>query len=143
MLDEDGEKLRTIGSEYGATTGRPRRCGWYDAALVKYSRMINGMERVAITKLDVLSSFDEIKVCVGYELNGKSISNFPTDVNKLTRVIPIYESLPGWKKSLSEISNYNNLPAEAKDYLQFIAHQSRFEISMIGVGPKRNQTIEL
>ncbi len=143
LLDEDGEKLRTIGSEYGATTGRPRRCGWYDAALVKYSRMINGMERVAITKLDVLSSFDEIKVCVGYELNGKSISNFPTDVNKLTRVIPIYESLPGWKKSLSEISNYNNLPAEAKDYLQFIAHQSRFEISMIGVGPKRNQTIEL
>jgi adenylosuccinate synthase len=143
LLDADGEKLRKIGAEYGATTGRPRRCGWYDAALVKYSRMINGFQKVAITKLDVLSSFDEIKVCVGYELNGKRLTGFPSDVDKLTKVTPVYETLPGWKKGLSDFSSYNELPSEAKDYLQFIARHSGYEISMIGVGPKRNQTIEL
>jgi len=143
LLGDEGERLRKIGAEYGATTGRPRRCGWFDAFLLSYSRMINGIERAAITKLDVLSNFDEIKVCVAYEIQGKKLKSFPTDVNKLMNVIPIYESLPGWKTDLTNIKNYNELPSEAKDYLQFISQKSGFEISIISVGPKRDQTIEL
>ncbi|MGA7838878.1 MAG: adenylosuccinate synthase, partial [Ignavibacteriaceae bacterium] len=97
LSDDDGEKLRKVGAEFGATTGRPRRCGWFDAALVKYSQMINGIDSVAITKLDVLSDFDEIKVCVGYKLNGKILKSFPTDVDRLSAVEPVYKTLPGWK----------------------------------------------
>ena len=143
LLGEEGERLRKIGAEYGATTGRPRRCGWFDAFLLSYSRMINGIERVAITKLDVLSSFDEIKVCVAYEFQGKKLKSFPTDVNRLMNVTPIYESLPGWKTDLTNITDYSELPSNAKDYLQFISQKSGFEISIISVGPKRDQTIEL
>lgn len=143
LTGQEGEQLRKIGAEYGATTGRPRRCGWFDAFLLNYSRMINGIERAAITKLDVLSYLDEIKVCIGYEINGKKLKSFPTDVNKLLNVSPIYETLPGWKKNISNIKYYDDLPSEAKDYLSFISQQSGFEISLISVGPSRQQTIEL
>lgn len=143
LLDETGEKLRKIGAEFGATTGRPRRCGWYDAFLVNYSRMINGIERAAITKLDVLSNFEEIKVCVGYEINGKKLKSFPTDVNRLSNVTPIYETLPGWNEDISKAKTYDELPWKAKDYLLFMSQTSGFEIGIISVGPKRDQTIEL
>lgn len=143
MLGEEGDQLREIGSEFGATTGRPRRCGWFDAFLMNYSRMINGIERAAITKLDILSYLDEIKVCVGYEINGKKLNSYPTNVNQMMQVTPVYETLPGWKTNISDIKNYDELPAAAKDYLSFIAQQSGFEISMISVGPRRSQTIEL
>ncbi|NJD23111.1 MAG: adenylosuccinate synthase [Melioribacter sp.] len=143
LLGEEGENLRKIGAEYGATTGRPRRCGWFDAFLLSYSRMINGIERAAITKLDVLSNFDQIKVCVAYEIQGKRLKSFPSDVSKLMNVTPIYETLPGWRTNLTNIKDYNDLPSEAKNYLQFISHASGFEISIISVGPKRDQTIEL
>ncbi len=143
MLGDDGEELRQWGAEFGATTGRPRRCGWYDAFLLKYSRMINGIERVAITKLDVLSNMDEIKVCIGYELDGKRLKSFPSTTNQLERIVPIYETLPGWKTDITEVRNYNDLPEETKAYLSFIAEHSGFEISIISVGPKRDQTIEL
>ena len=143
MLGEEGEQLRQWGHEFGATTGRPRRCGWFDAFLVNYSRMINGISKVAITKLDVLSNLDEIKVCVGYELNGKKLNSFPTSVDILDEVTPIYETLPGWETDITEIKNYNDLPAETKDYLGFISEKSGFEICIISVGPKRSQTIEL
>jgi adenylosuccinate synthase len=143
LLDEDGERLRTIGAEYGATTGRPRRCGWYDAFLVNYSRLINGIGKAAITKLDVLDSFENIKVCVGYEINGKKLKSFPTDVNRISQAVPVYETLPGWRSKISQIKNYNELPSEAKSYLEFIAKQSGYKIGIISVGPKRSQTIEL
>jgi adenylosuccinate synthase len=143
LLDDDGEQLRKIGAEFGATTGRPRRCGWFDAFLLNYSKMINGIERAAITKLDVLSHFDNIKVCVGYEINGKRLKSFPTNENQMMQAIPVYETLPGWKSELSNLTSYDQLPGEAKDYLQFISQQGGFEISMISVGPKRDQTIEL
>ncbi|MEW6653737.1 MAG: adenylosuccinate synthase [Bacteroidota bacterium] len=143
LLNDTGEKLRSIGAEFGATTGRPRRCGWYDAFLVNYSRMINGIERVAVTKLDVLSDFEEIKVCVAYELNGKLLKSFPTDLNRLSYVSPVYESLPGWKSDISNAKSYDELPPNAKSYLNFIAKKSGFEIGIISVGPKRDQTIEL
>lgn len=143
LFDKEGDKLREAGVEFGATTGRPRRCGWFDSFLVNYSRMINGIERAAITKLDVLSYLDEIKVCVAYEINGKILKSYPTDVNKMMQVKPVYESLPGWKSDISDIKHYEDLPANAKEYLSFISHQSGFEISLISVGPRRSQTIEL
>lgn len=143
LLGEEGEALRKWGVEFGATTGRPRRCGWFDAFLLKYSRMINGIERVAITKLDVLSNLDEIKVCVAYELDGKVLESFPTTVSQLERIVPIYKTLPGWKTDITNIKKYEDLPVETKNYLSFISEHSGFEISIISVGPKRSQTIEL
>ncbi len=140
LLDEEGESLRKIGAEYGATTGRPRRCGWFDAFLVRYSAMINGIDSVAVTKLDVLGSFDEIKVCVGYELNGRQIKSFPTDVERLSGVNPVYETLPGWKTDISECLSYSDLPVNTKNYLNFIAEKSGIKIKIISVGPKRQQT---
>lgn len=143
LLGDAGEQLRQWGHEFGATTGRPRRCGWYDAFLLRYSRMINGISTVAITKLDVLSNMNEIKVCVGYELNGKKLNTFPTSVEILNNVKPIYETLPGWKTDITEMKNYEDLPSETKNYLSFISENTGFEISIISVGPKRSQTIEL
>ncbi len=140
LLDEDGEKLRKIGVEYGATTGRPRRCGWFDAFLVNYSVMINGIEEAAITKLDVLSHFEKIKVCVGYKLNGKKLKSYPTDFERLQVVEPIYEILDGWKTDISNCRSYNELPSETKTYLEFIAKISGIRIKIISVGPKRDQT---
>ncbi|MBU1097222.1 MAG: adenylosuccinate synthase [Ignavibacteriae bacterium HGW-Ignavibacteriae-2] len=143
LLDETGENLRKWGSEFGATTGRPRRCGWFDAFLVKYSRMINGIERAAITKLDVLSNLDEIKVCVGYEQKGKILKSYPTTEVGLNDVKPVYETLSGWKKDITDIKDYDSLPSETKEYLSFISVQCGFEINIISVGPRRSQTIEL
>ena len=140
LLDDDGEKLRKIGAEYGATTGRPRRCGWFDAMLVRYSAMINGIDSVAITKLDVLSDFDEIKVCTGYKLDGKLIKSYPTDVDRLSAVEPVYESLPGWKADISECLTFNELPEKTKKYLNFISEKSGIKIDIVSVGPKRKQT---
>lgn len=143
LKDETGEKLRTIGYEFGATTGRPRRCGWYDAFLVNYSSMINGITKAAITKLDVLSSFEKINVCVGYEINGKKLKYFPTNVYELENAKPIYETLDGWNEDISFARTFDELPSKAKDYLDFIADKSNFEIGIISVGPKRDQTIIL
>jgi adenylosuccinate synthase len=143
LTDKEGEKLREVGAEFGATTGRPRRCGWFDAFLVKYSRTINGIERAAITKLDVLSNFEEIKVCVGYKLNGKIIKSFPTSEARLADAEPVYETLPGWNTDISDVKSYDDLPQETKDYLSFISEQCGFEINMISVGPRRDQTILL
>ena len=140
LIDETGEKLRKIGAEYGATTGRPRRCGWFDAFLVKYSAMINGVESAAITKLDVLSSFDEIKVCVGYKLNGKSVKSFPTDVDRLSRVQPVYETLKGWNEDITKCTSYSDLPQKTRDYLDFISNQTGIKNKIISVGPNRKQT---
>ncbi|MFO7526755.1 MAG: adenylosuccinate synthase [Ignavibacteriaceae bacterium] len=140
LTDEEGEKLRKIGSEFGATTGRPRRCGWYDAFLVAYSQMVNGLTSVAITKLDVLSEFEKIKVCIGYELKGKRLKSFPTAVDQLSEVTPVYEILDGWNEDISNCLSYNDLPQKTKEYLNFIARQSGINIDIISVGPKRKQT---
>ncbi|MDX1699381.1 MAG: adenylosuccinate synthase [Melioribacteraceae bacterium] len=143
LFDENGKKLGEIGAEFGATTGRPRRCGWFDAFLVKYSTQINGITRAVITKLDVLSSFENIKVCVGYEKNGKKLKHFPTSQAEIESVVPIYKTMKGWNTDISDIRDYENLPREAKDYLTFISMECGFEIQYISVGPKRSQTIEL
>ena len=140
LLNEEGEQLRKIGDEYGATTGRPRRCGWYDAFLVAYSQMVNGITSVAITKLDVLSSFKKIEVCVGYEIRGKKLKYFPTSVEQLSKVTPVYEELEGWNTDISNCHSYDELPAKTKEYLKFIAKNSGIKIGIISVGPKRKQT---
>ena len=143
LFDEDGEKLGRIGAEFGATTGRPRRCGWFDAFLVDYSRKINGIDRAVITKLDVLGYFDEIKVCTGYEIDGKKLKYFPTSEAELNAAEPVYETLKGWNADISNVRSYDELPQEAKEYLTFISMKCGFEIKYISVGPKRSQTIEL
>ena len=140
LLDADGEKLRKIGVEYGATTGRPRRCGWFDAFLVNYSVMINGIDEVAITKLDVLSDFSEIKVCTGYQQNGKTLKSFPTDFERLQSITPIYQTLKGWNKDISNCRSYEELPVQTKEYLDFICKHAGMKIKIVSVGPKRDQT---
>lgn len=138
---ERGERLRTIGHEFGATTGRPRRCGWFDAVAMKYSAMINGIEQLAITKLDVLDDFDEIHVCVGYEYKGKSLKTFPTDITSLERITPVYERFDGWKSSLAEIRTYTNLPAKARKYIDALSRVTGIPVWLVSVGPRRDQTI--
>lgn len=140
LMDDEGEKLRKIGAEFGATTGRPRRCGWFDAFLVSYSQMINGITSVALTKLDVLSGFEKINVCVGYELNGKRLKSFPTNVEYLNNVKPIYETLDGWNTDITGCENFTDLPEKTKEYLNFIAKHSGIKIDIVSVGPKRKQT---
>ena len=138
-----GERLRTIGHEYGATTGRPRRCGWFDAVALRYSAMINGIEQIAVTKLDVLSHFDEIRICVAYEYRGRRLKTFPTDLSSLERITPVYETLPGWSRPLSDISTYDTLPSAAKSYLERIAALTGTRVWLVSVGPRRDQTITL
>jgi adenylosuccinate synthase len=140
LTDSDGEMLRSAGAEFGATTGRPRRCGWFDAPLVKYSSIINGLDYVALTKLDVLSSFKEIKVCVNYRFEGKLLNSFPTDVERLSEAVPVYETLAGWCEDISTCTSLKNLPQKTKDYLKFISDKAGIKINIISVGPKREQT---
>lgn len=140
LLNATGEKLRTIGNEFGATTGRPRRCGWYDAFLVRYSAMINGIDSVALTKLDVLSQFEEINICTGYEYNGKLLKSFPTDYERLSSIKPVYKTVPGWNKDISDCESYADLPQATKNYLNIISEESEIKIDIISVGPKRAQT---
>ena len=142
LFDADGEELRRIGREFGATTGRPRRCGWFDAVATRYSCMINGVDKMAITKLDVLDTMKEIKVCIGYELDGKVIDYVPSDVEDLARVKPVYESVPGWNCSTENVTCYADLPENAKKYLDHLAELVESEVAIVSVGPTREQTFE-
>jgi adenylosuccinate synthase len=141
LHDDTGERLREEGHEFGATTGRPRRCGWLDLVALRYTSMINGMTDYAITKMDVLSGFDEIRVCTAYRYDGKETSRFPSETQTLERVEPVYETLPGWKEDISQVASADELPAAARDYLRFISEHTGVRISMISTGPKREQTI--
>lgn len=139
--NEVGDKLRKIGSEFGATTGRPRRCGWLDLAALKYSTSINGYDSIAITKLDVLGEFSEIKICTDYKLNGKVIDYFPIDYKTLNQVEPVYTTFPGWTVNLQGASKYDKLPTEAKRYLNFIEDFLNVPIKIISIGSERSETI--
>jgi adenylosuccinate synthase len=141
LQDATGEALRTVGHEFGATTGRPRRCGWFDAVAMRYSAMINGIDRIAVTKLDVLGSFETISVCTGYELNGKRLRNFPAD--QLDRVNPVYETFPGWGVPLTDCRRYDQLPLNARRYLEALAALTDTRLWLVSVGPRRDQTITL
>ena len=138
-----GEHLRQKGVEFGATTGRPRRCGWLDMVVLKYAARINGLTSIALNKLDVLDEMDTIKVCVAYKHKSDIITEFPSNLRILYECEPIYEELPGWKTPISEAKNYDDLPIHAQEYVEFISEQLETEIAVISVGPGRNQTLVL
>ena len=144
MLESEaelGQLIRERGREYGASTGRPRRCGWFDAFATRYAAEINGFTSVALTKLDVLDALDEIKVCVGYNLNGKKCESLPAVSQDLRRVEPVYETLPGWKSETVGITDLRELPPKAREYINFLSNQIGVEIGLVSTGPERSQTI--
>jgi len=141
LENEIGERLRKTGGEYGATTGRPRRCGWLDFVSLRYSIRVNGIEKIAITKLDVLDDFDEIRVCTHYRVNGKNIQNFPTDLRTLALVEPVYRVFKGWKAKTSAVRSYSKLPARARAYIEAMASGLGTKVWMVSVGARRDQTL--
>jgi len=143
LMDETGEKLRRIGGEFGATTGRPRRCGWFDAMIIRYAVRVNGMSGIALTKLDVLSDFDTIKVCTGYMLNGQMLETLPAALESFENCQPVYEELPGWGVDITEVKAYEDLPENAKSYVRRLEELAGCPIVMVSVGPRRDQTISL
>jgi adenylosuccinate synthase len=141
LFDEIGDKIQRIGAEFGATTGRKRRCGWLDMVVLKNAVRLNSLTGLAITKLDVLDDLDEIKICTAYEYQGKTIDNFPPEIKTLEQCTPVYESHPGWKQNTSGIRNYNDLPKNAKSYLDRVTELSKVSIKIVSVGPGREATI--
>ena len=140
---KQGRLLRMNGVEYGSTTGRPRRTGWFDALIGKYSVMVNSFDAIALTKLDVLSGFEKIKICIGYKYKDKIIKNFTTNLEILKNCKPIYEELPGWKENLNKIRNFKELPENAKNYIERIEELLNVPICIVSLGPERSQTIVL
>ena len=138
---ELGQLLGDRGAEFGTTTGRPRRCGWFDAVIGRYAVRINGLDCLAITKLDVLDELDEIQVCVAYEMDGKRINDFPTSAHVFAQCQPVYKTLPGWKKSTADCRSLNDLPPQALDYLKFLAELMEVPIAIVSLGASRDQTI--
>lgn len=137
----EGEDLRKRGNEFGAVTGRPRRCGWIDLPLLRYSAMINGIEWLVVTKMDVLDHLAEIPVCVGYKINGKKTSEVPAQISGYDKIECVYEKRPGWQTPTSGISQYDKLPQKAKDYLEFIAKEIGAKVGVVSTGPDRDQTM--
>lgn len=140
IFDETGEYIRTAGNEFGTVTGRPRRCGWFDAVIVRYAARISGLTGIAVTKLDTLSNIPVIKMCVGYKLDGNIIREFPASLEDLEKCEPIYEEFEGWG-DISDITEYNKLPTSLLRYLERIEELCGTKISLLSVGPNRNQTI--
>jgi adenylosuccinate synthase len=139
--DENGERLRSVGGEYGVTTGRARRCGWYDAVIVRYAVRVNGLTDLFLTKLDVLSGLETIPVCVGYDVAGERVDEMPMTQTGFHHATPIYEHLAGWAGDLSKARELSDLPSEARSYIAFLEEQAGCPISAIGVGPGRDETI--
>jgi adenylosuccinate synthase len=139
--DAAGDLLRREGNEYGSVTGRPRRCGWFDAPLLRYTAMVNGFDSLFITKLDVLDQLAKIPVCVGYWLDGKEVEEMPATYRQLEGVEPLYEKLPGWQTSTRGITRYEDLPAKAQAYLKFLEDRAGVEIGAVSTGPERTETI--
>ena len=143
LFDEDGEKLRTIGGEIGVTTGRARRCGWYDAPIARYAVRVNGLTDFFLTKLDVLTGWEKIPVCVAYEVDGKRVEELPASQSDFHHAKPIYEYLPGWSENITKARTFHELPANARAYVKYLEEISGAPMSAIGVGPGRDETIVL
>ncbi len=139
--NEIGDYIREKGHEYGTTTGRPRRCGWFDAVAVNYSVTIGGIDQIALLHLDTISSMEELKVCKAYEIDGKVTSFFPSDAGTLAKVKCVYETVPGWDEDITGVETYAELPENARKYVNLVEKLTGTPVSMVGVGPKRKQTI--
>ena len=138
---ERGEAIRKAGNEFGSVTGRPRRCGWFDVPLLKYTAMVNGFDSLIVTKLDVLDSLDEIPVCVAYKINGSIVTSMPASQLEFAKVEPVYEMLPGWHTPTFGIDTIDALPERARAYLRFLADKTDVEVGSVSTGPERNQTL--
>jgi adenylosuccinate synthase len=143
LFDDDGEKLRSIGGEVGVTTGRARRCGWYDAPIARYAVRINGLTDFFLTKLDVLTGWEKIPVCVAYEIDGRRVEELPASQSDFHHTKPIYEYLPGWSEDISKARKLSDLPMNAQGYIKFLEEISGAPMSAIGVGPGRDETIQI
>jgi len=143
LLNETGELMRQSGSEFGATTGRPRRCGWFDAVVLRYAVRVNGLTGIALTKLDVLDDFDTIKICTGYKYNGRLIDEIPATLDVFAACEPVYEEMPGWKTNISQITSFEGLPGNAQRYVKRLEELMGCEIVIVSVGPRRTETIIL
>ncbi len=139
--DATGDLLRREGNEFGAVTGRPRRCGWFDVPLLKYTAMVNGFDTLFIMKLDVLDILDEIPVCVGYRLRGEEVVEMPATYRALEAIEPVYQSMPGWRTSTRGIARFDELPEQARTYLKFLEDSTGVEVGGVSTGPERNETI--
>ncbi len=142
-LDASGDRIRDRGNEFGSTTGRPRRCGWFDGPAARYATMINALDSIVITKIDVLDTFAEIPFCVDYQYKGSILKEFPADGAILAAVEPVYKNLRGWQTSLAGVKDWAALPAAAKDYLKFLSDYLGVPLSMVSTGPSRHETIHL
>ncbi len=141
LKDETGERLRRRGHEFGTTTGRPRRCGWFDAVIARYAARINGLDYLAVTKLDVLTGLDRIKICTAYSYGGETVEEFPATLKVLSRCRPVYEEVPGWTEDISTVRKIEDLPVNAQNYLRRISQLSGVPLALAGVGPGRDQTL--
>jgi adenylosuccinate synthase len=137
------QRLHNLGREFGATTGRKRRCGWFDAVATRYAGMINGIDEIAITNLDGLDKVDPIRVCVAYQLHGKRLAVPPCDASQLGNCEPVYEEIPGWKTSVHGARKFSQLPSAARKYLRFISELTGAKLSLVSIGPARGETIIL
>lgn len=140
-LGEKGEQIRRAGNEFGSVTGRPRRCGWFDVPLLRYTAEVNGFDSLIITKLDVLDDLDEIPVCVAYEVNGAVMEQMPSSTKAMEAIKPVFEKMPGWKTKTQGITSIDKLPKQAQDYLKFLAERTGVEIGAVSNGPERNETM--
>jgi adenylosuccinate synthase len=138
-----GKVLRKSGAEYGTTTGRARRTGWYDSVITRYSVRVNGLSSIALTKLDCFSDLENIKICIAYEIDGKVIENYPTDLEKVEKAKPVYEEMPGWNCDISDITSFKDLPKEAKGYVKRIEELAGVPVSILSTGPQRSKTMVL
>jgi len=143
LFDQDGKKLQSIGKEVGATTGRARRCGWFDLVAASYSVRVNGLTGIALTKLDILDHFKTIKVCTHYEYKGAKITEMSNVLNNLEDVKPIYKEFPGWEQSIVNAKTFNDLPSEAQSYINYLSKELQVPFPIISIGPKRNQILNL
>jgi adenylosuccinate synthase len=141
LFGEMGNRLRESGSEYGAVTGRPRRCGWYDAVAVRYAARINGLDGLALTKLDVLDGLERIDICTSYNCGGRTLTEFPSDVGQLARCEPVYESMPGWNAPTAGVRRFDQLPAEARNYIARLEEVSGVRAAIVSTGSERDDTI--
>jgi adenylosuccinate synthase len=141
LLDDQGERLRTVGGEYGVTTGRPRRCGWYDAVVARYAARVNGVTDFVLTKLDVLTGLEQIPVCTGYRVDGKVLDEMPMTQTEFHHAVPVYEMFPGWDEDITGARSLDDLPKTARSYVDALEAMSGAPMSVVGVGPGREQTI--